>query len=934
MKHHFLFYFLILTLLLGVHVADARIVSPTGNYSGLNIYKISNFTSITSNGKIYQEKIYGVLDSRNISSSNLVNKTTLNNRDLINRSFLNSRDYKNLTTLLTRVDINKTIINNRDLINRTLLNGRNYKNLTTLLTRVDINKTSVNNRNYIPNGTTSKVGINISNPTHSLEVVGDAKFTKLIAPLNSSYIQNTPAACPADAFMTQYLGGSAVCTGITINKTTINNRNLINLTTLGTRVDINKTTINNRDLINRTLFNGRNYKNLTTLETRVDINKTSINNRNYISNGTLSKVGIGTSNPNATMHLIGSVIFQGTLNITKNMTFKDDLGDTHILNAMATHWDELTENTLLDKSNSVLRTNNSILKFRISTMSGKAGAFNFNGTLIPSAAYNIINASINLLNGSNSTPKVNHLSFNRKASGEPVLNTSLTQPEGTHIDVGTFVVGQVKGDTAVIYSYNRNRYELDTFVARFLDRLEHDGTLYVSGFTINATTTTLNITTGTFFTNLFEMTTSNSFGTGREFYFINSSGKFTKTNLLTQLFRYSDGTRAGANDRLNIVWGIVPTNVTGQTAVTRGRLVAVLPSKGSSVYTTDAAAITDQFQTTTYFPPNDDVKAVFTPLARTIVRPSTGLFSAFDTGKYYLPLAGSVSSGGSAAPAPVIVDINKTTVNGRNYISNGTNSKVGIGTIATRATLTLVGNATITSGNLTITTTGQNLNGLKLYTSTKSSGTGGSSIGFYHGDQYVGQIFSSSGAGNSNPTMVFSVSKDTGTPAEAMRLTEDGYLGIATTTPKSKLDVIGNFSVNGTGLYVANGRVGIGTTSPLGKLTVKLIDGTGNGGIVLESTADNSGWDFAGETGTLQNLYIQSRSSTGVPTTRAFIKSSNGNFGIGTTAPNANLQVANNITARHLTVYLNITISRFIGRGKINLCVNNTGTLYINDSCG
>ncbi len=67
-----------------------------------------------------------------------------------------------------------------------------------------------------------------------------------------------------------------------------------------------------------------------------------------------------------------------------------------------------------------------------------------------------------------------------------------------------------------------------------------------------------------------------------------------------------------------------------------------------------------------------------------------------------------------------------------------------------------------------------------------------------------------------------------GTSAEAMRITNTGNVGIGTTSPTDRLQIMGNFSVRNESdaskvfLFVSNatGNVGIGTTSPVQKLDV------------------------------------------------------------------------------------------------------------------
>lgn len=353
------------------------------------------------------------------------------------------------------------------------------------------------------------------------------------------------------------------------------------------------------------------------------------------------------------LHTNGGTSTGGTYDLRNSVIqFKSELGrSNHTLNNMATHWDELTTYTLLDASRSRLTVGGSRLNFTLYTMSGQPFAWNFNSTIYPSAKYNISQVTIALLNGTNSTPKINYIHWMLVAN-VPTLTTTETYPSYAHIDVGTFVVGEVKGSSANIYSYSRNRYELDSFVGRVIERFENTGTLYVSGFTPNATTTWLRIADGgEYFNGLFEMTSTNKVNVSRGFYYINGTGHFVQANSLATFTKYANGAAmTGVNLRVNIVWGVVAINTTGEVGPTQVKLVAVLPNQPTAAYNTVADAIADIYDTTNYFPPNNELKKTFVPVARTILRPNTDVFEPFYSGIYYQDVRGKITAGGAASP--------------------------------------------------------------------------------------------------------------------------------------------------------------------------------------------------------------------------------------------------------------------------------------------
>ena len=202
--------------------------------------------------------------------------------------------------------------------------------------------------------------------------------------------------------------------------------------------------------------------------------------------------------------------------------------------------------------------------------------------------------------------------------------------------------------------------------------------------------------------------------------------------------------------------------------------------------------------------------------------------------------------------------------------------------------------------------------------------------------------FANSGNGIASPSMSFNTGADT-------RLTIlgiNGNVGIGTTSPSEKLDVVGNIELGdgGTGaalkynstnrgtIFVngseimrleAAGNVGIGTTSPQSKLNI-------NGGTGSLSTGLTFG---DGDTGIWEASDDNLRFST-TSTTRMVINSS-GNVGIGTTAPSYPLVVArtgSNIVASfesNENAYLRIARTGVSQAGESQLRVTNNGALSI-----
>lgn len=142
---------------------------------------------------------------------------------------------------------------------------------------------------------------------------------------------------------------------------------------------------------------------------------------------------------------------------------------------------------------------------------------------------------------------------------------------------------------------------------------------------------------------------------------------------------------------------------------------------------------------------------------------------------------------------------------------------------------------------------------------------------YTNGSRIIGKVDITPSAGNVPNALVFETGANTAGLAERMRISSTGNIGIGTTTPNSTLQV------NGSGIIVDSG-----TNASYGS------------GIKLMNTTNKH--FTAGMKGS--NFVISDTSISGVSTWSAtpldrFSIDSNGNVGIGTTAPTQKLQVEN-----------------------------------------
>lgn len=341
----------------------------------------------------------------------------------------------------------------------------------------------------------------------------------------------------------------------------------------------------------------------------------------------------------------------GELLVDGGMLYYDSRGHPNRLSHVTRHLSEMQTDTLLDKSRSTLTCAGGVLTYTLYAVYGQ-GTWNFDGIVYPGA---VASANVTLTGGSNAVPKTNWVYFYLNGN-TPTLASSITEPTVTpQIMVAEFIVGNVSGSSYNIYGYNRARTEVDSFVKRVIGRFENSGSLYLSGSLPTVTSSNISIASGgKWYQGIFEMTSNNTVVAPASFYYVFSNGTYVTATSLSNLTYYLDGTAVASNARQNIVWGIVPTSTTASGILpTTVKLFAVLSNKPTSAYTSDTAAEQDVYDTINYFPPDAQLKEVFVPIARTIVRPSASTFNLFGSGLYYKDLRGKIlGSGGSATSTP------------------------------------------------------------------------------------------------------------------------------------------------------------------------------------------------------------------------------------------------------------------------------------------
>jgi hypothetical protein len=123
-------------------------------------------------------------------------------------------------------------------------------------------------------------------------------------------------------------------------------------------------------------------------------------------------------------------------------------------------------------------------------------------------------------------------------------------------------------------------------------------------------------------------------------------------------------------------------------------------------------------------------------------------------------------------------------------------------------------------------------------------------------------------------------------------------VGIGTSTPDYKLEVIGSIHSTSNGYF--EGNLGVGTTSPSYKLQVN------NGQIALYNTTDSKAWFFSYSSAS--NYFYLSENGT-----NRMVVLNGGNVGIGTSSPDEKLDVNGNL---RVAASANIEGSLTVNGGK------------------
>ncbi len=588
------------------------------------------------------------------------------------------------------------------------------------------------------------------------------------------------------------------------------------------------------------------------------------------------------------------------LQVVGDVWLKDVNDEWHHLEDTLTHLDNLQDNVILDD---ILITGDTVGGVFNVTLTSLNGNIEVN---VDEMIYDIGSAvdTINLTPGTNATPQINYIYY-KVVGNEAVLTATTTEPSGfEYTEVVRGFVGDVSATKAEIFGFFLTKHTNYEFIDRVYKRFHDEGTQYLSGFDTDASSTDLNITVGSVRVVLEQLTYTNEHNLTTGFWVINSTGNFVRATDLSIFTEYADGTETGVTDRISVVWGLIPQNKTVS------KLLAIIPEYqgAGDIYNSDIGAEEDTFSHTNFFPADSELKAMFIPIARTIVRPNADEFVAFQSGKFFKFIAGQVTSGGSA-PTSAVSDhgnldgLGDDDHDGVYYTEAEVDNNLSF-------YMTILNFGTQISNYINFTYFGTQINN---YINKTDFGV--------QIDNYVNKTdlvtnFTNLMDNSSNVTCTYVGSKWSchynGTVTAAAAEAHDQDLNTTSDVTFNEMILTGNLSVNTSTLFVDtdSGMVGIGTTSPSKTLTIGdgtgdqylKIDGAGIVAIDFDRGVSN-GW-IVGQKDTDDFVWVNSDSTTEFMRIETL-----GDVGIGTNTPTSKLHVNGTINAtQNITSEMDITV--------------------------
>lgn len=283
----------------------------------------------------------------------------------------------------------------------------------------------------------------------------------------------------------------------------------------------------------------------------------------------------------------------------------------------------------------------SVLTYTITDSSGTGViGFHLDGKTIVHVG-STLSVDITSFAGTDASPKDVHISAINNGADVPILAASNTHSAVMHSDVALLKIGSVSVSSSTIYSEVAGGIIPDDILFNLSHRVYHQGSIYVDGCGITSTGSDVTIDAGTVMQILLERAGAQQQVSVDGLFSISSAGIYS-TQTTFAFANYSNGTAIGGTKYFNIVLGIL---VNGET-----KIMALVQAEPTVEYNSLLAAKNDQYGTLVTYPSDPNLKKLFVPVCRLIIR--AGVIQDLGGAVYHIDLrginlgAGSSSAGG------------------------------------------------------------------------------------------------------------------------------------------------------------------------------------------------------------------------------------------------------------------------------------------------
>ncbi|KKK99476.1 hypothetical protein LCGC14_2632380, partial [marine sediment metagenome] len=324
--------------------------------------------------------------------------------------------------------------------------------------------------------------------------------------------------------------------------------------------------------------------------------------------------------------------------------------------------DELFENILFNDANLTIVGSNFLITDRL------------NETLVVNidrseTIFTVINDSIALTLGTNTSPAVNYLSYQNKDN--PVLTRDSSDPTIEHAEVAILYLGDTTNTT---YLFDNKISHNEQFIDQVYDTFGDSGAIYLDRLNPAVSVNQINITDGTVRIRTHKEIYTNNVSSD-SFFWINSTGNFIQCKDFTCLDTYSSGEKISSNRYYVVIWLVVPV----KDSPAEQWLLAIPQNKPGTEHVKAIDAEEDVTKVV-FFSSLTDFKRTEVTVIKTIHR-RTGNndvveLPTSDTGALFQDLRGEIrAGGGSVAPPPITQcrDLNECTVNAVNFTQVNSN---------------------------------------------------------------------------------------------------------------------------------------------------------------------------------------------------------------------------------------------------------------------